>query len=229
MKTLNQIKMTNIKPILITLIVATFFSGCRTYKVLDSDYDKSIDFSLYKTYSWLPDKDDEFSENHDSIIHNNIKNYFSNHFANFGYKADTENPDLLFEQVIVNAKKTRTYTELHPAIPNYNYQSNPYYTPTPNPYGYTKSQSYNYNYKKQNYTRNKGYVYKPATMKYRNETHTEEYIESTFTLNAIDRKKNELVWTCTIQANIYNDIYVESGIHPAVHLILKTYPVKKKK
>ena len=224
MKTLNPIKKTNRKLIVITLLVFTLFSGCRTYSVLNSDYDRSTDFSLYKTYAWLPDKDNESSQNQDSIIHNNIKNYFSHHFADFGYKADTENPDLLFEQVITNAIKTRTYTDQHPVISNYNYQRNPYYTSTPNPYGYNNSKAYNYNYKKQNYMRNNGYAYRPRAQQYKSETHTEEYIESTFTLNAIDRKKNKLVWTCTIQANIYNDTYIESGIHPAVHLILKTYP-----
>lgn len=72
MKTLNQIKKANIKPIVVILLVFTLFSGCRTYSVLNSDYDRGVDFSLYKTYSWLPDKDDEYSQNHDSIIHNNL-------------------------------------------------------------------------------------------------------------------------------------------------------------
>ena len=227
MKTFKHIKQTKKGVLIAASFLILFIYGCRTYKVLNSDYERSIDFSLYKTYAWLPDKDNETSQNNDSIVHNNIKNYFTRHFADFGYKADTENPDLLFEQVITNANKTRTYTDQHPVISNYDYQRNPYYTATPNPSNYNNSKAYNYNYKKQNYIRNNGYAYKPRKQQYKSDTHTEEYIESTFTLNAIDRKKNKLVWTCTIQANIYNDTYVESGIHPAVHLILKNYPGKK--
>lgn len=227
MKPLNKFKNPNGKAIIAVLLVATLFSSCRTYKVLDSESDKSADFNSYKTYSWLPDKESESSHNQDSIIHNNVKNYFSRHFSDFGYKVDTENPDILFEQVITNEKKTRTYRDQHPVVNNY--QNNPYYTPTPNPYGYKKSSAYNYNYKKQNYRGNNGYVYKQRAQQYKGDTHDEEYIESTFTLNAIDRKKNQLIWTCTIQANIYNDTYVESGIHPAIHLMLKNYPAKKVK
>lgn len=212
------------------LLLAAIY-GCKMFKVINSDYDRSIDFSQYHTYAWLPDKDNESSQYHNSIIHNNIKNYFSLHFAEFGYTADAENPDLLFEQVITTVNKSDNYTEQHPIAtppPPYNYQANPYYTPTPNPYNYNNSNNFNYNYNQQNYSNN-GYAYRPPIQQYRTETHTQKYVETTFTLNAIDRKQNRLVWTCTVQADIYDNLYIESGIHPAVRSMIKTFPAKRLK
>lgn len=225
MKIFNHIKQTK-KKVFITLgFLLMLIYGCKSYKVVNSELDTSADFSSYHTFAWLPDKDNS-TNNHDSIIHNNIKNYLSHHFEDFGYKIDTENPDLLFEQVITIANKTREYTDQHPVTQINNYQRNPYYTPTPNPYRYNNYKQYNYNYKNQNYLGNRGYAYRQRAQQYRGETHTEEYIESTFTLNAIDRKKNKLVWTCTVKANIYSGSYNKTGIHPAIHSMLKTYPKK---
>ena len=152
----------------------------------------------------------------------------------------------MFEQVITSADRTSTYTEQHAVTPNYNYQSNPYYSSTPNPYNYRNSNGYNYNYNNQNYnsgpssynynysnrnnynsqnrSSNSGYGYRAPAQQYRNENHTEQYAESTFTLNAIDRKQNKLVWTCTVQADIYDNLFIEKDVHPAVHSMLKTYP-----
>ena len=230
MKKFNNIKQINTNLIFISAgFLIAFIFGCKTYSVLNSDYERGIDFSSYHTYAWLPDKDNENTEYHNSIIHNNIKNYFAHHFEGFGYTADAQNPDLLFEQVVTSANKTRLYSEQHPVSSNYNYQRNPFYTPNPNPYNYNNHNGYNYNYNNQNYSGNNGYAYRPPAPQYRSETHSEKYVESTFTLNAIDRKQNKLIWTCTVQADIYDNLYIESDIHPAVHSMLKTFPMKKRK
>ena len=220
------------------------FAGCRAYSVISTDYDKTVDFSSYRSFAWLPDKDIESSPYHNSVVHNNIKNYFSPHFGEFGYTPDTDSPDLLFEQVITSASRTETYQEQHPVSTpgyqqnsygynNYNYQSNPYYQN----YGYSNYNSYNYNYNNRNYNNNYGYTpnrnyYANNSyyrQQYKTESHTRNYTESTITLNAIDRKQNKLVWTSTVQADIYDGQYLENDIHPAVRTMLKTFPAEKKK
>lgn len=243
MKTFGQAKQIYANLILMIAGSCMLFTSCKTYQILNSDTDSTADFSAYHSYAWLADKDNEKTAYHNSIIHNNIKNYFSHHFAAFGYQPDTEAPDLLFEQVITSENKTRTgsYSEQHPApaAPNYNYQNNRYYTPNPNPNNYNYSNNYNYNYNNRNYNNNYGYTSNPNyynnntyyAQQYKTETHTytEKYATSTFTLNAIDRKTNKLVWTCTVQADIYDGLGIESDVHPAVHTMLKTFPAKKLK
>lgn len=128
MKIFNHIKQTK-KKVFITLgFLLILIYGYKSYKVVNSELDTSADFSSYHTFAWLPDKDNS-TNNHDSIIHNNIKNYLSHHFEDFGYKIDTENPDLLFEQVITIANKTREYTDQHPVTQINNYQKEIHITP----------------------------------------------------------------------------------------------------
>lgn len=222
------------------------FTSCKTYQVINYDTDAGADFGLYRSYAWLPDKssDDHASQYHNDIIHNNIKNYLAHHFAALGYTPDNESPDLLFEQVITAENKTKSgsYTDQHPIAskPNTNYQNSRYYNPNPNPYNYNNSNGYNYNYQNRNYNNNYGYTANPnysnnrsyqQQQQYKTDSHsyTKKYVTSTITLNAIDRRRNKLVWTATVQADIYDDLSITTDIHPAVHTLIKTYPVKPSK
>ena len=85
--------------------------GCSTtYNAVSSDYDKSVDFTKYKTFSWLPDKADTInSPYNNAIIRNNIRNYFGLCMSDRGYSFDAENPDLLMQLVITNTKKKGSF------------------------------------------------------------------------------------------------------------------------
>jgi hypothetical protein len=52
-------------------------AGCGVYTNITSDYDRSIDFTKYKTFAWLPDKDTVGGEYNNQIIRNNARNYFT--------------------------------------------------------------------------------------------------------------------------------------------------------
>lgn len=217
---LNLIQIIGLPPLLLAV-------SCSIYSVITSDYDRNTDFTQYKTYAWLPDKDNANSAYNNSIIRNNIKNYFTHELVdNYGFTVNTDKPDILME--IVVTKINRTKSEEHPintAVPNrpnyntygYNnnpyqqnpYSNNPYYTPQPNPYNYN-----NYN---------SGYRYQTQYVK---EQHN--YTESNIKINMIDLKRNELVWTATAIADIYdeNTYNISDNIHPAVHKILKYFPIK---
>jgi hypothetical protein len=58
-----------------------FFSsllrGCGVYTKITSDYDRSVDFTKYKTFAWLPNKDTAQGEYNNQIIRNNTRNYFT--------------------------------------------------------------------------------------------------------------------------------------------------------
>ena len=140
-----------------------------------------------------------------------------------GYLGNTSEPDLLMELVVTNSKKEKTYT-----YPTYNsapwYYSNPYYYPYPNAYYY---RSYNYN---NHYSYYQGY----PSQRYSGQgnssqsytTQKVEYVDGAITLNFIDRKQNKLVWSGTAQGDIYDASSIADNLHPAIHEILKDYPVK---
>jgi hypothetical protein len=234
--------MKNKKNVLITCtLLLLFAAGCSLYSVVSTDKDETTDFIKYKTYAWLPDKDNSNNSLNNQIMRNNIKNYFSHELIdNYSFEVNIDTPDVLMEVTVTLANKTRI--EEHPVtntVPNYSsnysygypYQNNPYpqnphsqnpyYTPQPNQYNYNGYNNNNYNYNNNSYN---GYRYQTTYVK---EQHN--YTESSVTINMIDRLRNELVWTSTAQADIYseNPEYVKSELHPAVHKMMKYFPIKK--
>lgn len=183
--------------------------GCGVYNNIYSDYDRSVDFSKYKTFAWLPDRDSSSTPYNNQIIRNNTVNYFSHCMGERGMKANVDTPDVLLQLVVKSVKKEyTTTTPAYYSYPSYHY-SNPYYYPYPSLYYYRSPYYYNY------YNYNHGYI-----------TQKVEYTQSTITLNVIDVKQNKLVWMGTAEGDLYDPSYIESNLHPAVYDILNDYPVQ---
>ena len=194
-------------------ILIVMLAGCSTYSKVYSDSDKSVDFTQYKTFAWLPDKADTANTPYNNeIIRNNVRNYFGQCMSDRGYNADLENPDLLMQVVITNAKKERVVTS-YPSSYYYRpyYYGSHYYSPYRFGYYYNYYPSYRYGYS--------GYPGYSTTQK-------QEYVNGFITLNLIDRKANKLVWSGTAEGDIYDPSQISSDLHPAVHRILDEYPVK---
>lgn len=186
-------------------------SSCSTYTKVYSDYDRSIDFSKYKTFAWLPDKADTFNTSYNNeIIRNNIRNYYGQCMSDRGYSFNAENPDLLIQLVITNSKKERIVTT-YPSAYYYRpyYYGSYYYHPYSLGYYYRYYPSYSYSY-------GGGF----------SSTQKIEYVNGAITLNFIDRKSNKLIWTGTAEGDIYDPSVIERDLHPAVHSIIEQYPVK---
>ena len=186
------------------------------YNLVSSDLDNSVDFIKYKTFAWLPDRADTANTPYNNdIIRNNIRNYYGLCMSDRGYSLDLENPDLLVELVITNAKKERQVSSLQSAYPS-SYYYRPYY------YGSAYYSPYRSNYYYSGYGyQSFNYAY-PRTIT----TTTEEYVEGAITLNFIDVKSRQLVWTGTAKGDIYDAAYINSSLHPAVHAIVEEYPIK---
>lgn len=188
--------------------------GCSTaYNAVSTNYDRSVDFSQYKTFAWLPDKADTANTPYNNeIIRNNIRNYFGQCMSDRGYKFNSESPNILMQLVITNAKKERVITS-YPS--NYYYRpyyfGSFYYTPYPFGYYYRHYPTYGYGYS--------GFPGYSSAQK-------QEYVNGSITLNFIDRKNNKLVWTGTAEGDIYDPSQISKNLHPAVHNILDQYPVK---
>ena len=195
-------------------IFTVMLFGCSaTYNAVSSDYDRSVDFSKYKTFAWLPDKADTANTRYNNeIIRNNIRNYFGQCMSDRGYIFDGESPDLLLQLVITNAKKERVISS-YPSSWYYRpyYFGSHYYSPYSYGYYYRYYPSYGYGYS--------GYPGYSTTQK-------QEYVNGSVTLNLIDRKANKLVWSGTAEGDIYDPSHISHDLHPAVHSLLNEYPVK---
>ena len=197
---------------ILTSIVMVILIGCSTtYNAVSSDYDRSVDFTKYKTFAWLPDKADTANTPYNNeIIRNNIRNYYGQCMSDRGYFFDAENPDVLIHLVITNAKKERVISTF-PSSYYYRpyYYGSYYYSPYRFGYYYNHYPSFGYGY-------SRGY----AT------TQKQEYVNGAITLYFIDTKSKAIVWSGTAEGDIYDASNISQDLHPAVHKILDQYPVK---
>jgi len=196
------------------IFVAMLFGCNDTYDKVSSEYDKSVDFTKYKTFSWLPDVTDTTNSPYNNdIIRNNIRNYFGLCMSDRGYSFDAENPDLLMQLVITNTEKARQYSS-HPSAyyyQHYYYGSN-YYTPYHYGYYYDgRGLGPNYNYGRYSDFR---------------ETYNQKYVDGSISLIFIDRKTDKVVWRGTAEGDIDDPSHINKDLHPAVHGIIEEYPVK---
>lgn len=200
--------------IIFSLVLLVIASACgNTYKLLSVDQDESVDFSRYKTFALLPDKDNENTPYHNQIIHNNTENYLTHELMNRGMTVDKDKPDILLQLQINSKSKQRTQTTSIPPPSYYYYPAlsphNPYFIPHGFLYYY-----YNMPF---------GYI---PNYTYGITRQTIDYTQSTITLNVIDRKANRLIWQATVQADLYDPSQMKKELHPAVRKILDKYPVK---
>jgi len=200
----------------IIIILAMQMRCSSTYNIVSSDFDRSVDFTKYKTFAWLPDKADTANTPYNNdIIRNNIRNYLGQCMSDRSYSFNADSPDLLMQLVITNAKKERQISSYQSSYPS-SYYYRPYY------YGSSYYSPYGSNY----YYR--GYGYQSFNYSYPSTitTRKEEYVEGAITLNFVDAKTKQLVWTGTAKGDIYDASYISNSLHPAVHTIIEEYPVK---
>src|SRR5574338_1249597 len=122
--------------IIFPLVAIILLAGCGVYNNIYSDYDRSVDFTKYKTFAWLPDQDSSNTPTNNQIIRNNTVNYFSHCMGERGMKANVDTPDVLLQLVVKSVKKEYTTTTPAYYSSSYYHYSNPYYYPYPNSYYY---------------------------------------------------------------------------------------------
>lgn len=199
---MNALKITGLLALAgLTLAMA----GCRAYDKVYSDYDRTADFSRYKTFAWLPDRDTANTTFNNQIIRNNTLNYFTHCMGERALQAELDSPDVLLQLVVRSLPKQMTMTSaVYNGSPGGG-RYNPYYYPHPNNYYYHTP----FFYSRTTY----------VTERY-------DYAQSTITLNLYDRRLNRLVWTGTAQGDLFDPAYMADNLHPAVYRILKKFPIK---
>lgn len=191
------------------VMVLFFLGSCNVYQDINVEYDKKRDFTGYKTYAWLPDLDKanntEFENN---FIRRKTRNYFGHCMKQRKYGIDTLNPDLLLQIEWLNKPK-----EMERLDPEYY------------PYPYYYDPSYYNEYFPLIFLRwplTEGDVYSQEDVP----TEKIDYVHGGVILNVIDRQKNEVIWRGTAEGDIYDPKVIYKDIHPAIHKLMKKFPIK---
>lgn len=205
-----------------TCVIASLLS-CNTYKEIYSDHDKSVDFTKYASFAWLPDSiglitvtDSLVDSRYDNdVIRNNTVNYVNHCLIARDYIIDVDQPDLGLQLILLNELK-EVIVSAPPFHQSDYYYSNPYYYPYYYPYVdyYTFTGSY-------------GQI---ASFQYENGySYSKTFVKGTIIINMYDMKTGQMVWTGSAEGNIYDPDQLKEDVHPAVHAILQLYPVKAEK
>ena len=195
--------MTRTAILLFTIAVAFIITGCNVYRKVTVNGDRSFDYSQYSTYAWLPNTDSTANSKYDnSTIRNSTHHFFNHCMRQREYKVDTLAPDLLFKLEWVNIPKAFDYAEIG-SVPTWkqDFIDNWYH----DDFAALDSEDIDY------------------------ELMTKEFAYGAIILNIFDRKEKRLLWRGVAEGNIYDAEKIYDDLHPAVHRMMKYFPIKPKK
>jgi len=188
------------KLILLLILVPLLFSSCSSLKVA-SEFDPAVDFSQYKTYSFLP-----WNKQSDEILTNRDKESFRNALSfemeNLGYVKVDNDADLAVNIFIIIDQKTgtSTYADFYTSGTGVGY----YY----GPWGHN----------------NPGGVSAYTVM------HSYDYEQGTLILDILDVKKKQIAWQGiarkTIKSNPKGD---GESIKVIMAKLFEKFPLEKDK
>lgn len=188
-------------------------AGCSTFTDIYTNYDRSIDFTEYRTFAWAPDSartapDEQGFDN--DIVRNNAENYITHSLTQRGLLVDVDSPDLLLQLVLLDEKKERIVT-----FYTHRYMGYYYYSPFYFPYYYPYYRFYTWH----------GWS-RPPFWDHEVTTYTKTYVKGTVTINMYDTRLRKLVWTGSAEGDIYDPSYIHFDVHPAIDRIIKQFPLK---
>lgn len=184
------------RKLLILLAASAFLASCSSLKI-SYDYDKNVDFSQFKTYSyygWAKDSDELMSQ----FDKKRVETAFAKEFEKRGIEYVEKGGDIVVSLFLVVDEKTSTtaYTN--------HYGGGPYY----GPYGYGVGWGWGMGYSTTSY-------------------HQYDYKVGTLVCDIFSSESKQLVWqgvgSGTIAENVHNR---ERNINRSVNMIMSQYPVK---
>lgn len=186
---------------------------------VSSNYVKSIDFKVYKSFAWLSKTHQSCDSVLDNqIVETNIKNLVSGEMKSRGLVVDVNEPDLLLDFYIDIADKVDQVTT---PVYGYAYNYNNYYN------GFNRADYNNRMYYRHNsYYNNNSYLYNNRTQQIIGyNTQDIPYQEGTLTILMIDRKSNRLVWKGWSVGTITDEAAFEYELPSDVRRLFKQFPV----
>jgi len=190
------------KNLSILLVVIPLLVSCSGIKVT-ADYDKTVDFSEYKTYSYYG-----WTEESDQILNRfdkeRIEKSFAEEFSKRGIKYVKEGGELVVSLFIVVDKKTsKTAYTTHYGGSNYGYGR----------YGYSYGPGW-------------GWGMGHSSTQYSEH----DYLEGTLVCDVFNKESKQLIWQGVGASTVDEDPQKrEKGIPYAVKAIMSSYPVRIQK
>jgi hypothetical protein len=190
-------------------LAACFPSSNNVYQ---AETTKGVNYKNYKTYAWLPTKEDTSYDKLASkkAVESALVSAVSQQLDAHGMVKDTLNPDCLFTYTLV-LKKTYTVGDNPPPV----YSFTPNTGPNPGQY-------------------NMYYWYPTSTLNYDQNQYQGGLQVSTFRdgsllIDMIDRKENKIVWRTSAAGSVNEKD--RQGVRPTINQIIpimfKKFPVKQ--
>ena len=198
-----MIKFANrIFPIALLILIGS----CNVYQDVQIIKDKNVDFEQYETYAWLPEKETSADSDYDNdFIRQKTRNYFGHCMEQRQLKPDTVNPELLLQiEWLSHAREVEM-----PSIqdwPTY-YDAEYYNAPT----------IYIYDDK---------VTGRPFVGKEYIKNEVVQYAHGGAKLTVVERETNKTIWQGVAQGDLYDPNVMYDDLHPAIHKIMKKFPIK---
>lgn len=190
---------------LFSALTILYITACATSQIY-TDKDDSVNLSAYRSFAWYPTPNEELQNSafNNQIIEGNVKTAATKALTLKGYRPDIDTPDLVFEYHIMVEKKVQQ-------------EQQPVYS---SPYNYRYYGSYDPYWRGPVY--NGVYTNAPYIVGYK--TVDIPYEEGTFTINAIDRKTNRLVWRGWAIGTLTDPEQYEDDLKKSIERIFKKFP-----
>lgn len=147
------------------MMIIVLLGACASSTTIHSDYDRSVDFSQYKTYGYFSPMGIE-NPNYSSLLGQHFRDAIDVQMKQRGY-VKSSNPDVLFNVSARMEDKTRVTTTSNPGM----YGGG---------YGY-------YGYRRGMYDPWGGYGYGTST-------HVSQYTEGTVNIDMVDPRMKRMLW-----------------------------------
>ena len=193
-------------------MVCAGLAACASYAVFNnasSTFDQKTDFSKYKSFTWLPDKDSANNAYNNAGLRENARRHITNLLSERGVVLNPSQSDLLMDVVIITLPKEKMVNI-------------PLYTPYAYPYPF-----YSYNYFGYGYY--PYYSFPPPQLINAYETRRVIYQDCSLNLKVYDKASQKLIWTGSSSGEILFKEDVDKDYYKAATVILEKYPVKSRK
>ncbi len=198
------------KKILLIIFTGLVIISCNPLTVLN-EYNKSIDFSQYKTVEFYGWTDGDIFGN--MFSKKRIESAFQNEFKKRGLEVVKEGEgDIIISLFMVTEKRKETFTQTQSTYIGGNTRFGMY------GYGYGYGMYYGFG---------PGYGWGPGFAITGTTQGERVFNEGTLIVSAYDAKKEELIWeTVAMKTTNLNSQTMDDDIKRAVKKIMKTYPIK---
>ena len=191
--------MKTIKSLMLFATIGLLVSGCATTAFVEKD--DTVNFSNYKTFTWLDEQGDSTGKNVKGLQQNNLRQAVNLELNKANWKEEKNKPDVILKHDILVEKSVKE-------------NSSPLYSQ-----GFTR-RFFN------PYTRRFSYIYYPSQFMGYN-TDQYEVREGTLTITMIDAKTDKVIWQGWTTEQVDNKNLTRKEIQNGVKNIFRKFDLAK--